>query len=100
MDTSNIRSPGSVYKDRQKVMAPDEILAKVRDYYEHELVTSPITVTELSLVYMGYFTDGSEGEIQATIAPFWTVDIKNDTDTNGRGFIFDAFTGESIELGG
>lgn len=100
IDTSNTRFPGGVYKGRQKVMAPDKILAKVRDYYEHELVISPITVTGLSLVYMGYFTDGSEGEIQATIAPFWTVDTKNDTDTDSRGFIFDAFTGESIELGG
>lgn len=100
IDTSYIRLPGSVYKDKQKVISSDEILTKIRDYYEHELVTSPLTVTELSLVYMGYFSDGSEGEIQSTIAPFWTVKTKNDNDANGWGFIFDAFTGESIELGG
>lgn len=100
IDTSYTRLPGSVYKDKQKVISPNVILTKIRDYYEHELVTSPLTVTELSLVYMGHFSDGSEGEIQSTIAPFWTVKTKNDNDANGWGFIFDAFTGESIELGG
>ena len=99
LNTSNFRMQGKVYKEAEKVTNPDNVIQKIKEYYERKLITKPVTVTEVSRVYTGYFTDGSEGEIQPTIAPFWLVRIHNG-ETNNTGFVYDAFSGEAIIEGG
>lgn len=98
MDLSRIRMEGDVYRDTAEVTDPDVILGKLKEYYDRQLITSEITVTEVSLIYTGYFTDGSEGEIRPTVAPFWLV--KAYGGKNGRvQFVYDAFTGEAVREG-
>ena len=99
LDISNIRMEGDVYKDTQTVITPDDILRKVKKYYEQQLITSTVTLEEVSLVYSGYFTDGSEGEIQPTVAPFWLVKAYDGGLSGSVVFVYDAFTGESIMEG-
>ena len=53
----------------------------------------------MSIVYTGYFTDGSEGEIQPTVAPFWRVRVYNNDVDGSKYFVYDAFTGEAIAEG-
>lgn len=98
MELSRMRMEGDVYRDTAEVTDPDVILGKLKEYYDRQLITSEITVTEVSLVYTGYFTDGSEGEIRPTVAPFWLVTAYGGK--NGRvQFVYDAFTGEAVREG-
>ena len=99
IDTAKIRMEGDVYKKAEKVISPDTALQKVRGYYGKQILRKPITVTEISIVYTGYFTDGSEGEIQPTVAPFWRVRVYNNDADGSKYFVYDAFTGEAIAEG-
>ena len=99
LDTDNIRMDGDVYKKTKKVKVPDDILGRVRKYYEKQILTKPVTITEVRIVYTGYFTDGSEGEIQPTVAPFWRVRVYDGEADGGKYFFYDAFTGEAIAEG-
>jgi len=99
LDTDNIRMEGEVYKEAEKVKNPDGILGRVRKYYEKQILTKPITITEVRIVYTGYFTDGSEGEIQPTVAPFWRVRVYDGEADGGKYFYYDVFTGKAIMEG-
>ena len=99
IDTAKIRMEGDVYKKAEKVISPDTALQKVKDYYKKQILRKPVTVTQVSIVYTGYFTDGSEGEIQPTVAPFWRVRVYNNDVDGSRYFVYDAFTGEAIAEG-
>ena len=99
IDTAKIRMEGDVYKKAEKVISPDTALQKVKNYYGKQIIRKPITVTEMSIVYTGYFTDGSEGEIQPTVAPFWRVRVYNNDVDGSKYFVYDAFTGEAIAEG-
>ena len=99
IDTAKIRMEGDVYKKAEKVISPDTALQKVKGYYGKQILRKPITVTEMSIVYTGYFTDGSEGEIQPTVAPFWRVRVYNNDVDGSKYFVYDAFTGEAIAEG-
>ena len=99
IDTAKIRMEGDVYKKAEKVISPDTALQKVKGYYGKQILRKPITVTEISIVYTGYFTDGSEGEIQPTVAPFWRVRVYNNDVDGSKYFVYDAFTGEAIAEG-
>ena len=99
LETDNIRMEGDVYKGAEQVRTPDTILQKVKKYYEKQILTKQITITEINIVYTGYFTDGSEGEIQPTVAPFWRVRVYNNDEDGSKYFVYDAFTGEAIAEG-
>ena len=88
-----------MYKEAEKVKNPDGILGRVRKYYEKQILTKPITITEVRIVYTGYFTDGSEGEIQPTVAPFWRVRVYDGEADGGKYFYYDVFTGKAIMEG-
>jgi len=90
----NIRMEGDVYKETKKVIEPDIILQKVKKFYEKQILAKPTTVMEVEIIYTGYYTDGSEGEIQPTIAPFWRVRVYNGE--RSVYFFYDAFTGEPV----
>ena len=99
LDTDNIRMEGDVYKETEKVKTPDDILGRVRKYYEKQILAKPITITEVRIIYTGYFTDGSEGEIQPTVAPFWRVRVYDGEADGGKYFYYDVFTGKAIMEG-
>lgn len=94
LDIYNVRMEADVYKDTAPVMEPDIVLQKIKKYYEKQILTKPITMLDIKIVYTGYFTDGSEGEIQPMIAPFWRVRVY-DGERNVY-FVYDAFTGEAV----
>lgn len=99
LDTTRFRIEGDVYKDTAKVLDPDRILEKIKKYYERMLSLGMTTVTDIRLAYAGYFTDGSDGEIQPSIAPFWVVNVYVGGDRGTVQFVYDAFTGEAIKEG-
>lgn len=76
---------GDVYKEAEQVVDSNAILNKIKIFYEKQILIRPVTVTEVNIVYTGYFTDGNEGEIQPTVAPFWRVKVYNN-DSNGSQF--------------
>lgn len=94
LDIYNIRMEGDVYKDTESVIEPDVVLKKIKKYYEKQILAKPVTVLDIKIVYTGYFTDSSEGEIQPMIAPFWRVRV-HDGERNVY-FVYDAFTGEAV----
>lgn len=99
LSTSRFRMEGDVYKDTAEVIDPDKILEQIEKYYNRLLLTSPVTVTDIRLAYAGYFTDGSEGEIQPSVAPFWIVNVYVGGEMGTAQFVYDAFTGEAIKEG-
>lgn len=99
LNTTRFRMAGDVYKDTAKVLDPDRILKKIKTYYERMLSLNMATVTDIKLAYTGYFTDGSEGEIQLSVAPFWVVNVYVGGETGTAMFVYDAFTGEAIKEG-
>ena len=90
----NIRMEGDVYKEARQIIEPDVVLQKVKKYYEKQILKKTATVMEVELIYTGYYTDSSEGEIQPTVAPFWRVRVYNGE--YRVHFIYDAFTGEAV----
>ena len=99
MDINNIRMVGDVYKEAEQVVDSNAILNKIKIFYEKQILIRPVTVTEVNIVYTGYFTDGNEGEIQPTVAPFWRVKVYNNDSNGSQFFFYDAFTGEAIVEG-
>ncbi len=99
LNISHYRMEGEIYKDSTEVLNPDKILERIEKYYSRLLLTSPITVTDIRLAYTGYFTDGSEGEIQPSIAPFWVVNVYVGGELGTAQFVYDAFTGEAVREG-
>ena len=80
------------YKERQKVCAPDEILEKVKAYFQDILLKEPVTVYEISLAYDSYFTEPEDGLIENVVRPFWLVRYWDGKKT--VQLVFDAFTGK------
>jgi len=99
LDINNIRMEGDVYKEAEQVVDSNAILNKIKIFYEKQILIRPVTVTEVNIVYTGYFTDGNEGEIQPTVAPFWRVKVYNNDSNGSQFFFYDAFTGEAIVEG-
>lgn len=99
IETSHVRDAGDVYKEASAVADPDGILQNIKDYYEHKLIQHPVTITDITLVYTGYFSDDSEGEIRPTVTPFWRVVAYDGTSTGSIQFIYNAFTGEPVAEG-
>ena len=99
LDCSNSRYPGELYKEKLPVVSPNEALKQVKEYYDRQLMTEECVVTDIELLYTGYFSDGADGEIRPVIAPFWEIKVYD----NGAGmyahFTYDACTGECVREG-
>lgn len=101
-DISNYRKPGKVYKENSAVIKPDQALQQVKAYYDRKLILEDVTITNVELVYTGYFSDASEGEIQPIITPVWAVTVHEETNQDmgiTRGYVYDAFSGECLSEG-
>ena len=99
MDCSNLRYPGGVYKEKRPVVSPNEALKQVKEFYDRQLMTEECVVTDIELLYTGYFSDGSDGEIQPIIAPFWEISVYDNSAGRYTHFTYDACTGECIREG-
>ena len=99
LDCSNLRYPGGVYKEKRPVVSPNEALKQVKEFYDRQLMTEECVVTDIELLYTGYFSDGSDGEIQPIIAPFWEISVYDNSAGRYTHFTYDACTGECIREG-
>lgn len=99
LDCSNLRYPGEVYKEKLPVVSPNEALKQVKEFYDRQLMTEECVVTDIELLYTGYFSDGSDGEIQPIIAPFWEISVYDNSAGRYTHFTYDACTGECIREG-
>lgn len=92
--TYNFRREGKVYKEAEPVAEPEEIISQVQEYYERQIVTEPVIITEIKLVYSGYFTDAADGVIEPAICPFWVVNAYDGSLGQNVTFIYDAIDGK------
>lgn len=95
ISTSNYRYPGKIYKRNQNVISPNEILEKIKAYYEKTLILKEIVIKDISLVYAGYFSDFSDGIIEPIVTPVWDAAVYNTKERCWQHFIYDAFSGKS-----
>ncbi len=93
---SHLRDAGDVYREAQEIISPSEVLSKLADYYDTQVMTDTVTITEMRLVYSGYFTDGEDGEIDNAYLPFWKVTVYDESLDCYMEFVYDAVTGESM----
>ena len=96
MQISSGRDKGGVYKEGLSVVPPSELLATVKEYYDTQLLVEDVTITQVRLVYSGYFTDGADGEIDNAFRPFWKVQAYDANEGSRRTFVFDAVSGELL----
>ncbi len=99
LDCSNLRYPGEVYQEKMPVTSPNEALKQVGEFYDRQLRTEQCVVTDIELLYTGYFSDGADGKIQPVIAPFWEIKVYDNSAGRYTHFTYDAFTGECIREG-
>lgn len=99
LDCSNMWNTGRVYKGKQTVISPNEALKQVKEYYDRQLLTEKAVVTDIELVYTGYFGDGADSKLHPIVSPFWQVKVYNRGMGTYEGFVYDAYTGECIQEG-
>ena len=85
---------GKIYKKDQTVISPDEILKKMKAYYERMVQLDKKTIREIELVYTLYFSDGNEGKIRLVMTPVWRVVVQDEGEDANLVFWYDAFNGE------
>ena len=99
LECSNLRYPGEIYKEKLPIVSPNEALKQVKEFYDRQLITEECVVTDIELVYTGYFSDGADGEIQPVIAPFWEIKVYDNSVGSYTHFTYDACTGECVREG-
>lgn len=90
---------GDIYEKNKKVVDIQEILKQTKNYFDKTLVADPVEITSITLGYNGDISDGSNGDIEHVIAPFWYVRYYDKTKgENGcnRCILFNAYTGEFV----
>ena len=99
IDVTDFREAGDVCQKEAPVIGPNEVLAKIKDYYEGRILASPRLISDLSLVYTGYFSDGSEGIVKPVYLPVWDVTVYSmeEQGTVRYEFVYDAHTGEVLK---
>ncbi len=95
----NYRDKGEVYKEGLEVLSPNTVLASVERYYESTLLTNDVIVTQVRLVYSGYFTDGEDGDVDNAFCPFWKVQAYEGSSGMNVMFAYDAVTGNAVVEG-
>lgn len=91
---SNIRYPSKVYKKAQKIVSPNVVLKAVKECYEKQVLLTELTVENVELVYIGYFSLPEDGIIQPVITPVWVANVYNPSRMATEQIICDAFTGK------
>ena len=99
LECSNMWDSGEVYKEGLSVVSPNEALKQVKEHYSRQLLKEECVVTDIGLVYSGYFSDGADGEIRPIISPFWAIKVYEGDNKSYVYFVYDAYTGECISEG-
>ena len=99
LECSNMWDAGEIYKEKLPVVSPSEALRQVKEHYDKQLIKEDCTVTEIELVYTGYFSDGVDGEIRPVVSPFWEVKVYDGNIKRYVSFVYDAYTGECSSEG-
>lgn len=95
---SKMRDVAEQCREASPVVTPNEVLEQVKAHYDRELLTEPCYISDIELVYTGYFSDGSDGLVRPVAAPFWVVTVYDDARFSGSAcFTYNAYTGECIE---
>ena len=97
LDMDSFRYSGEIYKEDQTVISASEILGKIASYYDTKLLADEVTITQMRLVYSGYFTDGADGIIDTAICPYWKITIYDAAQGANLLFVYDAITGEVLK---
>ena len=101
-ELTDFREPGDVCREAAGVMEPGEVMAKVEEHYGKQVLTTPHTISDIDLAYIGYFWDDGD-TVRPDIQPVWRVLVYVET---GNGymqteeFIYDACTGDVLNEGG
>ena len=96
LDCSNMWDAGEVYKEKLPVISPNEALRQVKEHYSRQLMKKEYTITDIGLIYTGYFSDGADGKIRPIVSPFWEVEIYNGDTGVHVSFVYDAYRGECV----
>ncbi len=104
MNLFDFVSVGEVYREKETVITAENLLAILENYYEKTLLARDVTITDIRLVYNGWFSDSEDGTVENILSPFWYVqyymgeyDEETDDGTFSYGnhcLIFDAYTGK------
>ncbi len=103
MRYSNQMGAGKVFKEREAVIGPNEVLKGVNEYYEDHLnlLEGETRVTDIQLIYTGYFDKDPKTElITPIIIPAWIITVHDGT-PNRSGtyqFVYDAYTGQALAI--
>ncbi len=84
---------------REKVIGVDELLEKVRDKYELEIVSEPMTITKIYMEYLPF----RETNVDFDLRPYWVLEYGYTVDgrfQDAGAERFNAVTGEDAAYGG
>ncbi len=103
MEWSDMREPGSVCREKSAVVGPDRVLGEIQDYYGRKLLLEEAVVTDVQLVYTGYF-DNTDGTVRPVIIPVWEVLVRDgmsgtESVSPVSRFVYDAYTGKCLVEG-
>lgn len=93
IDVIDKLTKGEIYKESQEIVSVNEIIGNIKEYYETKLLTKPVTVTDIRLVYSMYFTTEEE-VVDNVICPFWRVTVYDEQSQIKKLFLYDAVSGE------
>ena len=100
LECSNMWNTGEVCEEKQPIISPNEALKQVKEHYGRQLLTEGDVVTNIELVYTGYFADGAGGKLQPAVSPVWVVEVYNRNIEAYEDFVYDGYTGDCILEGG
>ena len=100
LECSNMWNTGEVCKEKLPIISPNEALKQVKKHYSRQLLTEGDVITNIELVYTGYFADGADGKLQPAVSPVWAVKVYNRSMETYEDFVYDAYTGDCILEGG
>ena len=100
LECSNMWNTGEVCEEKQPIISPNEALKQVKEHYGRQLLTEGDVVTNIELVYTGYFSDGADGKLRPAVSPVWAVEVYNRSIEAYEDFVYDGYTGDCILEGG
>lgn len=93
--TTSFRYPEKTYRKNLKIISPNNVLKKIKQYYDKTILLDTITIKDISLVYAGYFSDFVDGTIEPIVTPVWDVALYDNKAGSFVHFVYDAVTGKS-----
>ena len=88
---------GEVYKEKKQVIDVNQVLERVREYFDVSYMENNVTVYNIELCYSSSFSDKNDGLVRNIVSPFWIVDYRMEgTEEACARLIYDAYTGEFL----